>query len=198
MRFTFLDTEVHIGFMFSAVIMLLMIIDKSNTAVFALMAAVIHEFSHVSCLIYFEQPPKKVELNALGMKIVREQETKLSLGQEAIVALAGPITNILIALLTAMMPEIAWANRATTINLSLAIFNLLPIFELDGGRAIYYLLCINFQERIASRILTVLSVITLFLLYLLGFLVLFKSKYNFTLIAATIYLTVLTISKNYW
>lgn len=197
MRFKFFGTQVHIGFMFSAVVMLLMIFDKSYTAVFALIAAVLHEFAHLSCLIFFEQPPKKVELNALGMKIIREQETKLSLEKEAVVALAGPTMNFLIAVFTAMMPNMKWASKAIAINLSLAIFNLLPIFELDGGRAIYFLLCTKTQEKTASRVLTALSCVTLFFLYLLGFLVLFKTKYNFTLITATIYLTILTITKSY-
>ncbi|MGI6267940.1 MAG: site-2 protease family protein [Acutalibacteraceae bacterium] len=198
MRFNFFGTQVHIGFMFSAVIMLLMIFDKSNTAVFALMAAVLHEFAHLACLIFFEQPPKNVEINALGMKISRGQNTKLSLGKEAIVALAGPLMNFSVAFFTALLTNMSWTNKAIAINLSLAIFNLLPIFELDGGRAIYYLLCIKMQEKTASRVLTVFSVVTLFFLYLLGFLVLFKTKYNFTLIMATIYLTVLMITKNHW
>ncbi|MEG1243837.1 MAG: hypothetical protein RSD17_03290, partial [Oscillospiraceae bacterium] len=65
----------------------------------------------------------------------------------------------------------------------------------DGGRAIYYLLCVDFEERTANKAITVLSTITLFFLYLLGFIVLFRSAYNFTLIATTVYLTVLTIAK---
>lgn len=197
MRFKFFGTDVHIGFMFSAVVMLLMILDKSYTAVFALMAAVMHELAHLSCFLYFGQTPKKVDFNALGMRISRGQDTNLSLGQEAVASLAGPFINIFIALLTLSTSKVEWASRATAINLSLAIFNLLPVFELDGGRAIYYLMCIKFQEKTASRVLTVLSVITLFLLYSLGFLVLFRSGYNFTLIAATVYLTILTVAKRF-
>lgn len=195
MQFKFFGTDVHIGFMFSAVIVLLLIFDKSYTAVFALLAAILHELAHLCCFIYFGQIPKKVELNALGMRIPREEGTKLSLKQEGIVALAGPVTNVILALITVTFTNVEWASRATAVNLSLAVFNLLPIFELDGGRAIYYLLCNRVEEKTASRVVTILSTISLFLLYLCGFIVLFRTGYNFTLIATTVYLTVLTIAK---
>ncbi len=195
MRFNFFGTQVHISFMFSAVIVLLLIFDKSYTAVFAVLAATIHELAHLCCFIYFGQVPKKVEVNALGMRIARGESTKLSLQQEALSALAGPAINIVLALTTVAMTKIEWASRATAINLSLAVFNLLPIFELDGGRAIYYLLCTKFEDKTARSILVVLSTITLFLLYLLGFTALLISGYNFTLLATTIYLTALTVAK---
>lgn len=195
MRFRFFGTEIHIGFLFSVVIALLLVLDKSNTAVFALFAAIMHELAHLCCFLYFGYVPDKVELNALGMRINCSHNTKLSMRQEVIAALAGPGANILLALITVAIPNIEWASRATIINLSIAAFNLLPIFELDGGRAVYYLLCEIGEEKKAQRVVEILSISTLFLLYMLGFLVLFRSGFNFTLIAATVYLTVLTVSK---
>ncbi|MEG1244491.1 MAG: hypothetical protein RSD17_06620, partial [Oscillospiraceae bacterium] len=127
MRFKLLGTDVYIGFMFSAVIVLLLIFDKSYTAVFAVIAATLHEIAHLCCFLYFGQIPERVELNGLGMRISRGQNTKMSLRQESIAALAGPITNVVLAIITVAMPNIEWASRATAINLSLALFNLLPI-----------------------------------------------------------------------
>ena len=194
MRLKFFGANIHIGFLFSAVVALLLIFDKSYTAIFGLLASVLHELGHLACFIYFGQTPIDVELNALGMRIKRDQEINLSLKQEAVVALAGPFVNLILALLTYLC-QIEVISRAIIINLVLACFNLLPIFELDGGRAIYYLLCTRFEAETALKVINILSAITLFFLYLIGFAVLFISGYNFTLIAATIYLTILTIHK---
>ena len=70
-----------------------------------------------------------------------------------VVALAGIITNILLALLTGLVLHIeAWVTpeqapwlfinlyRFLMLNCVLATFNLIPVLPLDGGRAVYALL----------------------------------------------------------
>ena len=65
----------------------------------------------------------------------------------ALIALAGPVSNIILALLCAIVihlsPESILSlvlSQIIFINLSLAIFNLVPIHPLDGGKIILALL----------------------------------------------------------
>ncbi len=111
---------------------------------------------------------------------------------EALVALAGPLTNILIALFFGLLirfglmyrflPEtfISIAVLLVSINLLLAIFNLVPIPPLDGSKILFSLLPYQFYQlraRIEESSLILLLIFVFFLwqfispivIFLLGF-----------------------------
>lgn len=79
-----------------------------------------------------------------------------------LVALAGPMTNIILAAVSALLLRVAWLLpedagvwagqmlfRSVLINIVLAIFNMLPIPPLDGGRILTGLLPLPLARRFA-------------------------------------------------
>jgi len=100
--------------------------------------------------------------------------------QEFIVALAGPLVNVAIAILIfiglAIIPdgldwersfyflnnEFMWNRTAFVrdvmfLNLGLVLFNLIPAFPMDGGRIFRALLSIKFSRKLATRIASLLG-----------------------------------------
>jgi stage IV sporulation protein FB len=84
--------------------------------------------------------------------------------QEIIVALAGPAVNVIIAVLIVLLtgvgdvftpdmrPGIGLWSQLATVNIFLALFNLLPAFPMDGGRVLRALIAIKVPYARATRI----------------------------------------------
>ena len=106
-------------------------------------ACALHELGHFIVIVSFGKTVEAVKLGALGAVI--ETQT-LSYPEELVCSLAGPAVNLGCA---------AGLQRAAPafaiLSLLLALFNLLPLYPLDGGRALQALMRWCFGET-ACRI----------------------------------------------
>jgi Zn-dependent protease len=91
------------------------------------LSLILHEAAHVSTALALGLRVKRIGVSLKGPYIVRERGTPW---ENALVSLAGPSVNLLIALFYwDLAPQLA------LINLVLGAFNLLPIPHSDGRRA---------------------------------------------------------------
>jgi len=111
---------------------------------------VLHELAHSLVARAGGLKVSRVTLFALGGVSQMEDEPR-SPGHEFLLAAAGPATSVLIglvligaamALIALQVADVVWVplEYLGVINLSLAAFNLLPGFPLDGGRVLRALL----------------------------------------------------------
>lgn len=115
--------------------------------------------------------PEKIEIMPVGISIsfkIKPQEynKKIKKGnileiKKILVAFAGPLTNFLIILI-AMKLKFELIKTTTIIytNLLILIFNLIPIYPLDGGRILKGILHINIGKTKAEKYINNISLIT--------------------------------------
>lgn len=147
--------------------------------------AILHEFGHLLAGLLLGMKPEKMEIMPYGVAISfkitqKDYNKKIRNGnlleiKKIIVALAGPITNLLILLIASQLKiNIFEGLMVLYANLLLILFNLLPIYPLDGGRIVRGILHIFFGKRKAEKYTNRISFITLMLITLIASIVIYQ------------------------
>ena len=105
-------------------------------------ASVIHEFGHIFALYILQIRPKSIRFELFGMRIDSEN---MNSRQEFICALAGPVAGFMVLSIARWIPRIAVCAFFQS------VCNMLPIYPLDGGRALSSILRFVFQKNNIDR-----------------------------------------------
>ena len=168
--------------------------------------AIIHELSHMLVGIMLGFKPEKIELNPLGLSLAFKpnyDDYNLKIRnanafeiKKIIVALAGPISNLAIATLVGIFasPSIM-VNTIFYANLLIAIFNLLPVFPLDGGRVLKGILHIIYGKWKAKKLVNDISFAVTVVLTAISSIAVFYYK-NFAIVAIIAYLWIIVLKAD--
>ena len=127
------------------------------------LTAVAHELGHSLVAEIKGYKLNKITLMPFGA-IVQGNFDKPYIKDDLIISLAGPITNLLIAVLFVaswwVYPiSYPYTQVVVQANLSMALVNLLPALPLDGGRILFSFLRLRFAKNTANIICKILGVI---------------------------------------
>src|SRR5690242_3949092 len=143
---------------------------------------VAHEFGHILVARAFGVPTPDVTLLPIGgvARLARIPEVP---SQELLIAIAGPLVNVAIAVLLIVLAgahvdpkelatmesaRVSLVGRLAEVNLFLAVFNMIPAFPMDGGRVLRALLAIKLGHVRATEVAAAIGQLVAFGLGFLG------------------------------
>lgn len=133
-----------------------------------ILATAVHEFGHYILLRLMKVPVFQIRIGAGGMVM---ESGAMTSGEELLCALGGPAAGLILLFFARWLPMTALLAAAQS------IFNLLPVYPLDGGRILHaaasilfgehrrWVIC-HFVERVAVLCLVILCAAGTFLLKL--------------------------------
>jgi len=141
-----------------------------------------HEFGHIFTARAFGVRTPDVTLLPIG-GVARLERIPEKPSEEFLIAIAGPLVNVAIAIALVMLlgadlsathltavesHRIALVDRLAVVNLFVAVFNMIPAFPMDGGRVLRALLAIRLGHVRATEVAAFIGQAVAFMLGFAG------------------------------
>lgn len=185
--------RIKINIQIFAIIIILILTKQIEIYAWLMLFALIHEIAHMITGIVLKLRPRMLKIEPFGIGIIFEG-FKNTEKNKILIALAGPMTNVLIAVLFSFIK-----TRAQTLiinsNILLTIFNLIPIYPLDGGRILKAIIAINSKTGKEDDISNKISNILMILLTAISSILILIYK-NIGLLLIIAYLWIIVIKEN--
>ena len=127
-------------------------LETPAVAILTLLAILLHEAGHLCAFLLLGEPTPRLSAQSLGLRLLEARP--LSYKREAVVALSGPLANLLCFCLSLLFFR---ESLGAYVHLFLALGNLLPIETLDGGRILEGMLGAHFEAKTVYAICRAVS-----------------------------------------
>ncbi len=168
--------------------------------------AIIHELGHLLVGIVLGFKPNKIEINPFGISIgfkinLMDYNKKLKKAniielKKIIIAMAGPMINLLIIFIVSILDiDIYIKTIIIYSNLLLILFNILPIYPLDGSRILKGILHIIYGKNKSYKYIYNISFFSLIILTAISSIAVLYFK-NIAIFLVVIFLWILHIKED--
>lgn len=191
MEFKLFGIKFNLSYPLVAGLTILLVFDPTGMALCALTASVFHELGHIFAMRFYGTKVKEINFSVFDIGIIDSEKKQRGIKAEIIITLCGVFVNIVLFFISFMLYNVfkfQLLKYFATANLTLGVFNALPVDSLDGGNAVQMILERNFGEKTVYFITLILSLLVVIPLGFLSFMALLKSPYNFTMLFAELYL----------
>jgi Zn-dependent protease/predicted transcriptional regulator len=149
------------------------------------MTVFLHELGHALAAKRYNIKTKDSTILPIG-GLARLERIPEKPSEELVVAIAGPLVNIALAVITGLFITIPDLKELTVqltggvnqsnfflnffvVNIWLAIFNLVPAFPMDGGRILRAILSMKFERHVATNIAARIGQLLALIFIFIGF-----------------------------
>lgn len=191
--------NIYISYPLVVFLTLSIFFDNSKVILFSLICAILHETGHLLCMGLYGCSPHCINIGLFDVAIRDDDFDIRYSGKHLLVLFAGSAFNFIAATFFAII--YACSQNADTkllclTNVYLGVFNLLPVYGLDGGNILFEMLSKSLTYDKALIVVKCVSFVILMVLFTNGILVLIDNKYNFTYLITSCYLFGLVFFKS--
>lgn len=154
---------------------------------------------HIFAGLLLKLKPKKLNIMPFGLAVTFESYgyRKLMETKKILIAFAGPLTNILISIITLFI-HIDENLKRTIIysNILVAFFNLIPIYPLDGGRILKGFIKLKYKNNMVADLVVnkISNILAIALTAISSILILYLK--NISIFLVIVYLWIIVIKEN--
>lgn len=189
MRFKLLNCTFNISFSFFALLILMMISINKEYYLAALGSAVIHECGHIFVSFCCKERIKEIQFSLYGLVIVKDG-TSASVLRNILILIFGPLFNIFTASFMLLLKcfQMKISDYFIISNILLALFNLLPISNLDGGSIFEQIIAVKTDTEKTVKVTSFVSLITSVTVFLILFIYTLGKSLNIFIIIFMFYI----------
>lgn len=156
---------------------------------------ILHEIGHLISGLILKMKLEKIEIMPFGLSISFYMDFNNSKIKDIIVALAGPTTSLVLAILCRDINLVyITTQEAVYSNLLILLFNLIPLYPLDGGRIIKGILNKKLGVANSNRLINKISYITMIILTVISSICVFYYK-NLAIFFVCIFLWIIALKE---
>ncbi len=198
MKFNILNTEIRVSYLIVCAAALSLTANLFKGFVCCVFAVIIHESGHILAMYCMKSPPQKITVSLFQISIDDAGRNERSTRRNMIIIFFGPFANFICFIIFYLLYLVYGVPTEMTAaaNLSVGLFNMLPVLSLDGGQMLFLTLNCFLSAKKSETVVNILTFIIIFPLAAAGFIILFQSKYNFSLLFVCVYLIFCLVCKD--
>lgn len=192
MSIKILGVKVYISYLFVAMLTLMFFFDRTGLILPLSFAVFVHETAHLIAMKKLNCAPSEIMLIPGSIRIINPKNYNIS--KENIILICGPLVNIIFFILF-LIPGNEPFLKYSAVQLTVALFNLLPSYGLDGGALLYNFLILRLSSTASRYIYFSVSLLVGLLFVSLGIIFLVCGEINPSFLILGIYIIVFTFVK---
>lgn len=172
------------------------LIEGSFLPLFYLLIALCHEAGHLCAFYFFSRKISSIQFVGFGIKI--QKGSHLTYVEEMIVALVGPMVNIIFGIIFLFIHttfhSVIYLSFAAA-NFAYAVLNLLPLSPLDGYKILKDIILYKIEYNQAKKLLFSVHIFSIIIIFLIVITMIALRIMNFSLISVMIVLLINALSS---